>query len=116
MTDYDERKAVADYLWQHQRARMTDFELEVDAAAQQIESALRSSSPRKVMATQFRPAKKVMAELAGGREAFRQRVAARLIRQGGRPLPIPRCPVCKRVLHHPQAEHCLWCGHDWHTR
>jgi rRNA maturation endonuclease Nob1 len=28
---------------------------------------------------------------------------------------INRCPACKRIVRTPRAQHCLWCGHDWHA-
>jgi hypothetical protein len=55
----------------------------------------------------------VVRELADGADAFRLRVAERIVREHG--IVVNRCPRCKRVVRTPKAAQCFWCGFDWHA-
>jgi hypothetical protein len=56
----------------------------------------------------------VVAALADGEIAFRDRVWDRIWLEHKSEFDIPRCPECDCILKSHLAQQCLWCGHDWH--
>ncbi len=119
MEDYDEQRALTDYVWENYQELLTDFEHLVAEAIRQQTPEVLSSSPRPA------PAKPdwawgddphVTAALAVGPEAYRRRVRDRLLQTYPERIEIHRCPKCQRIASRPQARVCFWCGHDWHTR
>ena len=58
----------------------------------------------------------VMALLADGIDAFRRRLATRLLRDYPQELFINRCPRCNRIARTPKAQQCPWCHFHWHQQ
>lgn len=56
----------------------------------------------------------VESALAGGADAFRQRVADRVMAEHGDEVDLNRCPECGCIPRTPKAKPCPWCFHKWH--
>ncbi len=52
---------------------------------------------------------------ADGLEAFRARVAARILEEHGSEVFLNYCPKCGELTRTPKARFCAHCGHDWHS-
>lgn len=114
---YDDGKELTEYLWHNYQQLLTELESRA-ASALLIEEKAANSSPhmakrlRQTWGLQNDPA--VMAALADGRAAFRDRVRDRLLRECADSIVLNRCEKCSRLVATPRARQCLWCGHDWH--
>ena len=56
----------------------------------------------------------VTALAAEGLEAFRARVAERILAERADAVFLNLCPACGGLTRTPQARLCLHCGHSWH--
>lgn len=116
--DYDEDQVLTQYIWDNFRYLMTDDEQLAGAVADERTRHTSSSSPRSVpkpLPASQRPVDAaVEAALAGGIEAFRHRVRERILRERADVAVVARCPTCEKIISHPDAQLCFWCGHDWH--
>ncbi|HEV2470770.1 MAG TPA: hypothetical protein VGS78_16385 [Candidatus Sulfotelmatobacter sp.] len=50
-----------------------------------------------------------------GLQAFRARVAARMLEMHGDQVFLNRCPKCNELARTPKARQCRACGFDWHS-
>lgn len=50
-----------------------------------------------------------------GLQAFRARVAARILEMHGDQVFLNRCPKCNELARTPKAKQCRACGFDWHS-
>jgi hypothetical protein len=53
---------------------------------------------------------------ADGLEAFRLRVAERILREHREQIFLNYCPQCGGLTRTPKAKLCLHCGHSWHQK
>lgn len=118
--DYDETETLTRYVWQYCSHLLTEFERRVDKAGMAEIKA--SAAEERGYTSQARIIRErwgigqdaeVQKALAGGYEAFRRRVAGRLLADPAVSTTINRCPRCGRVVRTPLARQCLWCGHAW---
>lgn len=116
--DYDEQRALTDYVWENYGALLTDFERQVAAALRARRPAHVSSSSRFAPSPDWLWANdpRVAAALAEGEDVFRRRVRERVLRSCPERIVVARCPKCGRIVNRPDARVCFWCGHDWHPR
>jgi hypothetical protein len=115
MKPYDDEAEFATYMWNHYWRLLRPIESKagrVVYAQATNDAAVRSILKRYGLADD--PA--VMAELAGGVEAFRRRVAHRILEEHAHEVFVNRCSRCERIVRTPMAQQCLWCGHDWHPK
>lgn len=118
--DYDEAETLTRYVWRYCPQLLTELERRVDTAGMAEIKA--SAAAARGHASQARIIKErwgigqdveVRKALADGYEAFRRRVAERLLADPAVLTAINRCPRCRRVVRTPLARQCLWCGHAW---
>jgi hypothetical protein len=57
---------------------------------------------------------RIQATLKEGHEAFKGRIARRILAEHADEIVIVRCERCSRIVSTPKARQCLWCGYDWH--
>jgi len=50
-----------------------------------------------------------------GMQAFRTRVAARILVDHEKELRLNYCPQCQKLARTPNARQCRFCGYDWHS-
>ncbi len=120
--DYDEDTVLTDYVWNHYRHLMTDFERRAGYAAgvrTHLTAKEHSGLVRREVAAWFREKGSVGdtavdAALAEGADAFRRKVRERVMAERGHEVYVNRCPACNRIVKTPKAQQRLWCGHDWH--
>ena len=114
--NYDETKVLTDYVWWNYRSLMTDFERLVGNAIIGRLKADAAKSKRLAAILHRRWARTgdpdVESALAGGAEAFRQRVADRVMTEHRDEVDLNRCPECNRIPRTPRAKQCLWCHHS----
>ena len=114
---YNDDCELTSYLWHNYRKLMTPLESLANKAIH-AEMKAQHASPKMAAVLRDRWGEKndaaVVAALEDGPQAFRDRVRDRLLRECADEIIIKRCPKCSRVIATPQAEQCLWCGHDWH--
>jgi hypothetical protein len=53
--------------------------------------------------------------LKDGVDKLRQRAAGKIMLKFKDEVVITRCLKCSCIVRTPQAQQCLWCGHDWHS-
>jgi hypothetical protein len=119
MDAYDEDAELVRYVNDHYYSLMTVLERLGQKAAFVEEKASRSSpgmaaTLRRQWGAQNDP--EVVAALTQGVDAFRARVAQRILRDHADEVFLNRCSACGRLTRTPRAQQCLWCGHDWHER
>jgi hypothetical protein len=116
--EYDENREEARYIWDNFHRLLTEFEQQVGRAIRGRTKAAASDSPtlRKMLNERWGRVGDAQIEsaLADGAEAFRQRVARRVLAEHASEVVINRCPACGRVVRIPRARQCFWCGLDWH--
>jgi hypothetical protein len=116
---YDEERELTRYVWENLRSLMTDGEKLVGKAilarakAQAVTSESLARTLRGRNWGRIGDAE-VEAALAGGAEAYRQRVRDRVLQEHVTEAVVNRCPRCGKVVRTPLAKQCLWCGFDWH--
>jgi hypothetical protein len=115
MTDYNEDRELWKYVSENYSHHFTPLEARVAIAVLATDKATIGSTDfaqflRNKAGLDSDP--KVALELADGADAFRRRVADRVIREYG--VFVNRCPRCQRVVRTPKAAQCFWCGFDWH--
>ena len=115
---YVDAEEMIGYVWDHYRRLMTAFERRV-GMAWLAEQEARIGKPE-VGQAMLRSAGLVGnaeadAALAGGIDAFRDKVRDRLLKEHAAEVFVNRCPRCNRIVRTPKARQCLWCGHDWHN-
>lgn len=47
-------------------------------------------------------------------EAFKRRVAERILKEHPEKVTLNTCPQCERLTRTPTAKQCRYCGYDWH--
>ncbi len=113
--DYDDERALSDYVSQHWRNLLPEDErLQYDAEQNRMFTALApltqadlnclTESEQRLSDAAWAKNKVVM-------DGLRQRVW-QLIMTGA--ITVNRCSQCSRIVRTPKAKQCLWCGHDWH--
>ena len=128
LPEYDEDKALREYVLRNADQFMTDFEKRClwfgtvrKKAEYADQEAIAGRSPKglgsriRELGEEEDPDGNVERALADGIVNYRDRLYERLLREhadGTR--VVHRCPECHRIVRTPSAEQCLWCGHDWH--
>src|ERR1700730_2698725 len=121
---YNEDTVLTDYIWRNYYHLMTGFE-RTAVKVSLAERGLTISRPnlvnilentaailRRSWEAQIDPM--AVEALSSGEAAFRTYVRDRLLRDHQAGIIINRCQACGRIVRTPQAQQCLWCGHDWH--
>ena len=119
MLEYDEDTEMTRYIWDNYSQLMTDFERRVGLAILgRTKAAASKNHPHSARILDERWGRKgdsdIDAALAEGAEAFRRRVANRILTEHQDAVIMNRCPSCGRIARTPQARQCFWCGLDWH--
>ena len=116
---YDDDRELTGYIWHNYRHLLTPTEALADRAliAEFKAQHSNSESMARMLRERWGAADNpdVVAALADGSDAFRDRVRDRILSECADRLFINRCAECSRVVATPQAQQCLWCGHDWHN-
>ncbi len=58
--------------------------------------------------------KEALKLLEDGYDAFKKKIATRLLKEVPELIFINNCPKCKKLARTPEAKQCRFCGHDWH--
>jgi len=114
---YDENAELRHYIRQHHSSLYTPFEHRVEQAAHaRAKFANRLGERGKQLMARYGQMgdAKFDEALAEGLQAFRMRVARRILAQHP-DLQINRCRRCNCILRTPKAMQCFWCGYDWHV-
>jgi hypothetical protein len=117
-SEYDDETELTRYVWNHYQHLFSKLEQLGAKAAFAEEKASNAASPsmadllRKRWGSTDEP--EVVAALADGRDAFRNRVRERVVKENANEIDINRCPACHRIVRTPRARQCLWCSHSWH--
>ena len=114
---YDDERQLTSYIWHNYRHLLTPLEALTDKTLLAESKAEHASETMAALLRQRWSAMDnpdVVAELADGSDAFRNRVRNRIVRECADRIVINRCPKCSRLVVTPKARQCLWCGHDWH--
>ncbi|GAB5534052.1 MAG: hypothetical protein Rubg2KO_03010 [Rubricoccaceae bacterium] len=115
---YNEDEVLIDYIWWNYRGLMTDFERLVGSAVIGRLKADAAGATRMAEIIRRKWGREgdpdVESALAGGPDAFRRRVAERVMAERGGDVNLNRCPKCDRIPRTPRAKQCLWCKHRWH--
>ena len=121
MSEYDETKALINFIFNHRPQYLTAAERRVNQAGMarlQAETVAANGSEalaRRMLETWGEAGNpEVESALSEGLEAFRARAVGRVLEDPIILESINRCPGCRRVVRTPQAQQCFWCGHDWH--
>jgi hypothetical protein len=115
--EYDDEAELTRFVWNHYARLLTPVEAKVSLAVVAEEKA---AVGHQAFAKFLRKRHGldddavVLAQLADGKEAFRQRTTRRILREHGHEVFINRCDRCRRIVQTPKARQCLWCGFDWH--
>ncbi len=56
----------------------------------------------------------VLAMIADGHGALRDRIVLRIWEQHGQELSLNLCPACGKIARTPKARQCQFCYHNWH--
>jgi len=115
--DYDDETALTDYIWDYYGNLMTEFEQQMSwAEHSRRKRAAGHADVADVMLRRHGISDNPAAEaiLAQGLDAFRRRVAHRLLQEHRDQIFVNRCPACGRIARAPAAQQCFQCGHDWH--
>jgi hypothetical protein len=120
LADYNDDRAVADYLELYWDFYMTDLEkrcYHLGLRRFKAEQSENTAWRRSVFAEWDRITDaEQRAALADGFLAFRARVRSRILGEFQAGVwHVNRCPQCRRVVRTPTAHQCFWCGRDWHT-
>lgn len=114
---YDDDAQLTAYIWRNYRNLLTKVESLVVKAYLAEEKAAHAK-PEKAGRLRERWGANgnsdVMAAMADGQEAFRNRVRDRILKECEADVVLNRCEECSRLVMTPQARQCLWCGYDWH--
>jgi hypothetical protein len=120
MVNYDDEAEVTRYIWENYSLLMTEFEQRVGLAIVGRAKAASTDHPQMSRMLDKRWGKAgdpdFESALADGPDAFRRRVAHRLLIERANEILINRCPTCDRIVRTPKAKQCFWCGFDWHDR
>ncbi len=116
---YNDECAMTEYIWQHYTHLMSGVEVR---AGQYAVPIIESSDNQKVRVIHRQLAMQrgsvdetaVLNALRDGRDALRDQVRNRLLKQHPHEVFINRCPACQRIVCSPLARQCLRCKHDWH--
>ena len=116
MKDYNDERAVADFIWSYFSHLFTEVERKAHWA---VLADGKEAIGSKGVAELIRKRRglddpHVMAELTDGSDAFSLRSANRVLREHAEEITVNRCPQCKRVVRTPKAQQCFWCRFDWH--
>jgi hypothetical protein len=112
---YDDERCLTNYIWDNYLSLLTDAE-KLAAKTLRIQVKLPNAFGKSAIAEELlpHPSPEAGELLANGYTEFRRIAAARVLRENGGDLTINRCSMCNRIVRTPQAQQCLWCGHDWH--
>ncbi len=113
--NYDDDQCLTNYIWDNYSSLLTDAE-KLSAKTLRIQVKLPNAFGQSATTEELvpHPSPEVAELLANGDTEFRRIAAARVLRENGADLTINRCSMCNRIVRTPQAQQCLWCGHDWH--
>jgi len=118
MIEYDDENVLTKYVWEFYLHLATPLEQKAgwavigdDVAKIKGRDALRDFFWKKHRLAED---PEVMALLADGIDAFRRRLAMRLLRDFPQELFVNRCPRCNRIARTPKAKQCPWCFFHWH--
>jgi hypothetical protein len=113
---YDENAELTRYIRRYHSDLYTRFEYQVEQAEYARSNfADDSSEEGKRLMARYGQAGDARFDdaLAEGLQAFRMRVARRILAEHS-DLQINRCPRCNCIVRTPDAKQCFWCGYDWH--
>ena len=121
LAEYDDARALREYVWKHYRHLMTPLERRVTEYTVPLVSGVTDFKCQRLYA--FLEDRDGHVADSDVLEAFKQpydtrKDAAidRVIAECHDRFHINRCPECDRVVRAPKSAQCLWCGHDWHVR
>lgn len=114
---YDEERCLTNYVWDNYHSLLTDTEKlaakTIRIRVKQPDAHGKSSTIEELVP---KPTPEIARLLENGDREFRRIAAERVLRDHDGALKINRCLKCDRIVRTPQAQQCLWCGHDWHER
>jgi hypothetical protein len=118
---YDDERALTEYVWKHYRHLLTGLEHRAGRYTIAIVGSLDAPKMQylhSLLERRYGPVDDaaVIDALTDGRDAFRDRVPNRLLKDHPEDVFINRCPTCERIVRSPSAHQCPWCKHDWHGR
>ena len=115
--NYDDNDQLTAYIWRNYRHLLTPLE---SLAERALLAESKAAHSRPYMAQRLRELcganddPEVIAAIAEGSDAFRERVRNRIMADCQSEITLNRCPKCTRLVVSPGAKLCLWCGYDWH--
>ena len=110
---YDDEKALTEYVW-HNHFSLLDHNEKLASKMIEIQTTSIDESGNVIVISDWvpTPTDSIRSLLASGMAQFRDTAARRIIAEQN--LTIARCTNCDRIVRTPNAQQCLWCGHDWH--
>ena len=113
--DYDEEKALSEYVSRYWHRFLTkDERREYDLVYKRGNSVigpLKHADLGRLTKSEQLILDNAVAEIRSMEGRLRQRVR-QCIMTGA--ICVNRCDRCSRIVRTPDAQQCLWCGHDWH--
>jgi len=100
---YDDRKALANYVWQHESRYIHETEKKFESYLLDMFYGYGSNH---VPETAYAVLKNLW-------DMYRNLVCDRILKEHPE-LSVARCVTCKAVLLTPTAQQCFICGSDWH--